>query len=125
MTASFETMDAFGNKSIDFASVKYNTLVSAMSFIQVYNALTGYYECLLDENGEVQELTFSMSGVSSLEDLEIMNHWDQGDGSGKWVGHTQFIDSCLGMNNPDLTGEQIQANVATMVYDNIKDVLEQ
>ena len=125
LTASFETMDAFGNKSIDFASVKYNTLVSAMSFIQVYNALMGYYECLLDENGEVQELTFSMSGVSSLEDLEIMNHWDQGDGSGKWVGHTQFIDSCLGMNNPDLTGEQIQANVATMVYDNIKDVLEQ
>ena len=125
LTTSFETADIFGNKSVDFASVKYNTLVSAMSFIQVYNALTGYYDCLLDKNGEVQELTFSMSGAATLEDLEIMNHWDQGDGTGKWVGHTQFIDSCLGMNNPSLTGEQIQANVAAMVYENIKAVLEQ
>ncbi len=124
LTSSFTTQDMFGNSSVDMASVKYNTLVSAMAFIQVYNALTGHMNNLKNASGEVQELTFSLSGATNLEDLEVMNTWDQGDGSNKWVGHYDFIDSCLGVNHPELTGEQIQENVANMVYENIKAALE-
>ena len=117
LTVAFSTKDMFNNSSIDMAAVKFATPVSAMSFIQVYNTLTGYKDSLKFSSGDVADLKFKMSAVTSLDQLEVMNGWDKGEGS--WVADLDFIDSCLGIKNEGLTGEDIQANIDELVYDNI------
>jgi len=117
LTVAFSTKDMFNNSSIDMAAVKFATPVSAMSFMQVYNTLTGYKDSLKFSSGDVADLKFKMSAVTSLDQLEVMNGWDKGEGS--WVADLDFIDSCLGMKNEGLTGEDIQANIDELVYDNI------
>lgn len=116
LTNAFNTKDMFGNPTLSMSTVKFTSLVSAMAFIEVYNALTGHASVLQNAKGEAPCLLFKMQPVTSAEQLADMSNWDKGE---QWVGDYGLIDSCLGINNPELTIEQIQKNIDAVTYESI------
>ena len=117
LVAAFETQDIFGNSSLDMSTVKFNTLVASMPFIQVYNCLTGYQNCLQDEEGEMTGFTFVMCGATTVDQIHTMTTWDMDNDT--WVANYDFVDSCLGVYNEGLTAADIQENINSMNYDTI------
>lgn len=120
LTAAFETKDMFGNSTLDMSTTKLASIQSALPFIQVYNMLTGHGDCLNDENGEKLCLCNRFVAITSAEQLEALSGLDK-DAS-NYVADYEFIDSCLGVNNPDLTGAQIAQNVADTIQSTLKDL---
>lgn len=121
LTNAFNTKDNFGNASINMSNVKFTSLVSAMGFVQVYNGLTNHADVIKNAKGEPADTLFKMQAVTSAEQLEEMSAWDK---DGKWVGDYDLIDSCLGINNSELTAEKIQQNFDAVTYEAIKERLK-
>ncbi len=113
LTAAFETKDMFGNPSLDMSTTKFASIQSALPFIQVYNMLTGYGDCLNDENGEKTCLCNRFVAVTSPEQLLAITATDQNESN--YVADYEFIDSCLGVNNSSLTGADITANIVEVL----------
>ncbi len=113
LTAAFETQDMFGNSSIDMSTTKLASIQCALPFIQVYNMLTGYGDCLNDENGEKLCLMNRMVAITSPEQLEAISAIDQDETN--YVADYEFINSCLGINNPSLTGADIDQNIVDLL----------
>lgn len=120
LTNAFNTMDMFGNATLNMGVVKFTSMASGMAFIEIYNGLTGHADLMKNDKGEPRDFTFGMQTVSSPEQLAVMNTWDKGE---KWVVDYSVIDSCLGIHNPDLTSEDIQNNIDAITYENIKERL--
>lgn len=112
--------DKFGNTTLSMSTVKFTSLVSAMAFAKVYNALTGYSNSNKDEKGNASMLYFTMQAVTSAEQLSSMEKWDI---DGSWVADYGFVDSLLGDFNKDITNKDIQDKVYAVTYDSIKQRL--
>ena len=104
---AFETKDAFGNASVNMATVKSTSIASSMGFVQAYNALTGYSHFNRQANGEPAELLFRMWDIDTVEAMREISSWDIAGGD-KWIFDNSSIDKVLGIYNPDLTFETIQ-----------------
>ncbi len=110
LTAAFETKDMFGNSTIDMSCTKFSSVQSALAFIEVYNMLTGYGDCLNDENGEKSCLGNRFVLVDSAEKLAVMNSIDREPET--YIANYDFVDSLLGINDPTLTGAKIKQVLA-------------
>ena len=114
LRTAFETKDRFGNPSVDMATAKPVSLINGSGFAQCYNLLTGYGSSVLAANGEVAELNSRLWPVYDLETLDIMSKWDV---DGNWIMECDIINSMLGIYNPDITNEDMQAVVDSVTYE--------
>ncbi len=116
LTTAFNSKDKFGNASINLATVKSVSIVSAGLFAMVYNGLTGFDKNMKQADGSSSSLSFKMWSVENAEQLAIMNNWDSTE-TGKWIADFDFIDSLLGLYHSDITAETFQKNVDSCDYE--------
>lgn len=116
LTTAFETKDKFGNSSIDFATVKSNSLLSGGMFAMIYNALTGYGKNLKQSDGTATTFSFNQWPIASAEQLASMSGWDT-PGEDKWIFDTEMVDQLLGIYNPDLNPEKYQEVLNSCTYE--------
>ncbi|WFR59915.1 S-layer protein [Anaerocolumna sp. AGMB13025] len=120
---AFNTKDAFGNSSINMASVKSTSMVSSMGFVKVYNALTGYSNLNIEASGDPSQVLFRMWAIENPEQMSTLSNWDVAGGN-KWIVDYNVIDQTLGIYHPDLTSEGIQAVYDSVNFDEAKSRLE-
>lgn len=120
LTNAFHTQDMFGNPSLDMATVKITSLLSGLSFVKVYNALTGYNELNRDANDEPIESLFKIWSVTTTEELDTIGMWDVAE-TDSWVFDIPAIDRCLGIKNPNLTAEEIEDVIYGIDYASTKE----
>ena len=113
---AFNTQDKFGNSSLNMASLKSTSLVSSMGFISVYNALTGYAALNDSSENEKRTLSFRMWSLDTLDQINTCANWDV-KGGDKWIMDESMINQCLGIMNPDLTADDVQAVYNGMTYE--------
>lgn len=116
LTTAFETKDIFGNPSIDYATVKANSLISGGIFGMVYNGLTGYGENIKHPDGTANTFNYNQWAVESAEQLDSMKGWDT-PGEDMWIFDTEMVDQLLGVNNPDIDIESFQAVLDSCTYE--------
>lgn len=118
LTTAFNTADPFGNSSIDLCGVKSVSALTGCLFAITYNQLTGYGDQLRDADGLPVYFTFSFIGITSAEQLATMDGWDDRDAQ-NWIVTTDTLDQMLGIYNPDVTADSINAIMDSMTYENI------
>lgn len=123
LSNAFHTKDSFGNQSLDMATVKAVSIPSCVGFITVYNALTGYKDLSIAENGEPVELLFTIWGITTVEELDTLSTWDV-VGSDVWAADTEVINQCLGAYNPDVTTGEIQSIIYNLNYEQVENRLK-
>ena len=119
LATAFNTKDPQGNPSIDLATVKSCSALTACLFAITYNQLTGYDQQMRDADGIPVYYSFNFIGVTSPEQLSTMEGWDDRDVQ-YWITTTDQIDQMLGVYNPDVTPQTLQDIMSGMTYENIK-----
>lgn len=119
LTTAFNTSDPQGNPSIDLATVKSCSALTACIFAITYNQITGYGDQMRKDDGTPEYFTFNFIGVTSPEQLGTMEGWDDRDAQ-YWITTTDQIDQMLGVYNPDVTPQVLLDIMDGMTYDNIK-----
>lgn len=124
LNTAFNTTDPSGNPSLDMATVKSASILSAALFAIVYNGLHGANEqCGRDADGMPYRFEFSMLSVTSPEQLKEMEGWDDKD-TQNWIANTNIIDKMLVSKNPDLTAEDIQEFLSSLDFGTIKSLVD-
>lgn len=119
LTTAFNTKDPQGNPSIDLATVKSCSSLTACLFAITYNQLTGYAQQMRDADGFPMYYFFNFIAVTSPEQLTTMEGWDDRDVQ-YWITTTEQIDQMLGVYNPDVTSQTLLDIMSSMTYENIK-----
>ncbi len=120
LTTAFNTKDASGDSSINFATVKSISASTACLFAIVYNTLVnGDASVCRTADGEVMDFSFNFLGVDSAERLAEMDGWDDKE-TENWIANEEFVNKLLITTNPDATAESIQEVMGSMTFDSIK-----
>lgn len=120
---AFETLDSFGNPSINLGSVKFTSFITGLNFAITYNILTKQIDCL-QADGKPFRFTFVQYPITSLEEVQAVNSWDDA-ATGTWVMKTDMIEQMLGINNPSIMYLDIQNTINSVTIDSIKNSMKQ
>lgn len=124
LTTAFNTQDPNGNPSVDLVAVKSVSCMTACMFATTYNALVAGAEssAVRDADGMPVYYTFNFIGITSPEQLEETAGWDDME-AGTWIADKDFVDSMLVTVNPDITSEEVNAQMTALSFDTIKEMM--
>jgi len=122
LTTAMNTMDKFGNPSVDFVALELTSIKSAGNFAMVYNALTGHKDNMRGSDGLMSAFDYNRIFLTSPEQLSVMEDWDM---NGKWAVSREYVDGMLGIYHSEITADDIQEHLNTVTsYEYIYNYLE-